>query len=327
MDNRDFIGLLAELFGESPWPQPLHLLQGVRSVQQGEDLRSAALSVHTTTRRLEEVATAPDPVRAVLGAGLQDLEEKYLGRAGNMLGQLVLGRSAELAFEEIYRSEMHDQEFELKDLRESRTDTDYRLLNGQGRPVYRVNIKFHGSQFRRAPELVGLEPDDCFALATYKIFSALQKQETEGLPYLFAIVGVPHLSGSAVGEALPERIVKSAALVHQAPRSRGKRDFEDRLVGYVAEKRLPVFEDTARRIASAEWFILSARRADRLLRDTLFDRVYALRIRGFAQAFRGAELDMHFSLSRDLLPIRRFLSTLREGGSTKVTTLLERGDF
>ena len=64
---------------------------------------------------------------------------------------------------------MHSEEFELRDLREGRTDTDYRLYNGRGRPIYRVNIKFHGSPFRRAPEMVGLESDDCFALATYKI--------------------------------------------------------------------------------------------------------------------------------------------------------------
>jgi len=327
VDNHDFTGLLADLFGDDPWPRPLHLLQGAALVQRGADLDAAASAVGTSAKRLQKVATAPDPVREALGCGVQDLEEKYLDRARNMLGQLVLGRSAELAFEEIYRSEMHDQEFQLKDLRESRTDTDYRLLNGQGRPVYRVNIKFHGAQFRRAPELVGLEPEDCFALATYKIFSALKKQEAEGLPYLFAIVGVPHLSGAAVGEALPGRIVESAALIHQAPKGQGKRNFEDRLVDHVVEKKLQVFEETARRIAAAEWFIVSARRADRLLREKLFDRVYGLRIRGFAQAFRGAELDMHFSLTQDLIPLRRFLSTLRESGSTKVTTLLERGDF
>jgi hypothetical protein len=36
VDNRDFIGLLAEIFGEEPWPKPLHLIQGARAVQRGE---------------------------------------------------------------------------------------------------------------------------------------------------------------------------------------------------------------------------------------------------------------------------------------------------
>ncbi len=38
----------------------------------------------------------------------------------------------------------------------------------------------------KAAELVGLDPSDCFALATYKIYQGLQKQEEEVLPYLFA---------------------------------------------------------------------------------------------------------------------------------------------
>lgn len=51
------------------------------------------------------------------------------------------------------------------------------------------------------------------------------------------------------------------------------------------------------------------------------------RIWGFAQQFRGAELDMRFSLSKDLTPLRQILQVLREEGMTKVTTLMERGDF
>jgi hypothetical protein len=75
------------------------------------------------------------------------------------------------------------------------------------------------------------------------------------------------------------------------------------------------------------WYVLSAKRASNLLREYLFDRVFALRVRGFARAFKAAELDMHFSLSEDLIPLRHFLATLRDEGPQKITTLLERGDF
>ena len=244
-----------------------------------------------------------------------------------VLGALLLGRCAELAFEEIYRAEMHTHELELRDVRESRTDTDYRLYNGKGHPIYRINIKFHGARFRRAPEMVGLEPQDCFALATYKIYSALKKQEDEGLPYLFAIVGVPHLTGEVVGGKIPAEMVDATALIHQAPRATGKRDFEDAVIEHLAGTQHHVFVDTRQQMVNVDWFIVSARKANKLLRELLFDRVYALRIRGFAQQFRGAELDMHFSLSKDLVPLREFLRILREEGMTKVTTLMERGDF
>jgi hypothetical protein len=50
-----------------------------------------------------------------------------------------------------------------------------------------------------------------------------------------------------------------------------------------------------------------------------------MKIRGFAQQFRGAELDMHFSLSSDLVPVQRFFDTLRNEGQTMVAVMLERG--
>jgi hypothetical protein len=270
---------------------------------------------------------AADPVHAVLGLALNEVEERSRERAGQMLGQLLLGRCAEIAFERIYKSEMHSEEFELRDLREGRTDTDYRLHNGRGRPIYRVNIKFHGSRFRRASEMVRLDPGDCFALATYKIASAMEKQSQEGLPYFFAIVGVPNLTGESVGRDIPPFFVETVALIDQAPKGRSKRDIEDAVVqSLVASDRL-VFHKTLEQILAVDWYVLSARRADKLLRELLFDRVFALRMRGFTRVFGRAEIDMHFSLSKDLIPLKQFLATLREGGPQRVTTLMERGDY
>jgi hypothetical protein len=237
------------------------------------------------------------------------------------------GAAPRSQFEEIFRAELHTHELELRDLRESRSDTDYRLYNGQGRPIYRINIKFHGARFRRAPELVGLDPNDCFALATYKIFSALQKQEQEGLPYLFAVVGVPALSGDVVAADRPSDLAEAVALTHQSKRATGKRDFEDAVVASIVRAHGHAFRRTDEPIVRAQWYMLSARKADKLLRTLLFDRVYAMRIRGFAQQFRAAELDMHFSLASDLVPLREFLTVLRKGGLTKVTTLMERGEL
>jgi hypothetical protein len=99
--------------------------------------------------------------------------ERDIGRTARILGSLVLGQAAEKVFEGIYRAKLSTTEIKLVDLRESRNDTDFRLINGQGRPLYRLNIKFHGSLFRNALNLVGLQPEDCFPLASYKIKSAL----------------------------------------------------------------------------------------------------------------------------------------------------------
>jgi hypothetical protein len=244
-----------------------------------------------------------------------------------MLGNLIVGRCAEKTFVEHYKREAATNELELSDLRETRTDTDYRLLNGRGRPVYRINIKFVGSVFRRAKELVDLEPNDCFALATYKIGAALQKQMADRLPFLFIIVSVPGLSADDVGGKAPERFRDFLSLVTNSTGVPKKRDLQDRVVGHLEESADPGFLEVLDRIQHGSWYVLSARRADKLLRDKLFERVYALRVRNFAQVFRGAELDMHFSLSQDLTPLDSYLHKLREFGYPVVTTMLERGEY
>lgn len=327
MKPKELLSLLRDLYGTGPWPKPLHLWDGAERILAGADAAETARSLRTSRHALGRVLAAPDRPRNLLGLGLDEISPEARKKSRQILGQLLLGRCAELAFEEIYRAEMQTQEFELRDLRESRTDTDYRVYNGQGRPVYRINIKFHGSRFRRAPELVGLEPGDCFALATYKIHSALKKQDEERLPYFFAIVGVPELTGEDVGRSFPDELAEAVAFFHQAPRAQRKRNFEDAVIDHVVARQLPVFLETYSRIIQANWFVLSARKADKLLRELLFDRVYALRIRNFAQQFRGAELDMHFSLLRDLISLHEFLATLRGEGATKVATLLERGEY
>jgi hypothetical protein len=248
-----------------------------------------------------------------------------------MLGQLLLAELAEPAFETIYKNSTGTDELFLEDARGARNETDYRILNGQRRPVFRINIKFYGSLFRNARELVGIEPEDCFALATYKIYQGLQMHETERLPYVFLIVGVPGLTGATVGAAVPDDLAHVVSLVHAAPRRvSGKRAIEERVVSYLLDFDEPgpfrqALADFTGRIKAAEWYVLSARRADRLLREKLFERVYAVRVRAFARNYRNAELDMHFSLQQDLTPLRDFLASVRERGLHGLSVDLERG--
>ena len=71
----------------------------------------------------------------------------------------------------------------------------------------------------------------------------------------------------------------------------------------------------------------TARRADQLLREKLFERAYALRVPRFAMNYRGAELDMHFSISTDLHPLEDMLRILRDDGLHGLSVYLERGTF
>lgn len=326
MSTDEVTAVLARLYGADNWPAPFHALRGLQLVQGGTPVGEASRRVGTKRRRIEDLERAADPVAELTGAGFRGIQDDHRASARQGLAQLLVGRAAEAAFEEFYREEMGSQEFELRDLRESRTDTDYRLHNGRQRPLYRINIKFIGSSFRRAPELVGLEPDDCFPLATYKIFNALKKQEQEHLPYIFLVVFVRTINVELIGSQVPTEFVEFMGLLRASAKSGlSRRNIEDRMVDWMVRERTPAFSMTYDGVKSAGWYVLSARKADKLLRDLLFDRVYALKIRGFAQQFRRAELDMHFSLKEDLVPLGQFLETLRDQGQTVVASMLERG--
>lgn len=326
----DVLSLIGRLYHENP-PRPFALLDAANRMRAGENVLHAVRDARTTRKRIESLAAATDPIMVLFGADLgAAAAPDAMRRPREMIGQLLLGELAERAFVDIYRETMGTDELILEDARSSRNETDYRVFNGQRRPVFRINIKFYGTLFRNARTLVGLDPEDCFALATYKIYQGLQKHESERLPYVFIIVGVPGLTGARVGTAIPEGMVHLISLVHAAPRISGKRAIEERIVGYLIQNELsePFKSEITQfreEIHSAEWHVLSARRADQLLRNKLFYRVYAVRVRAFARNYRNAELDMHFLLKEDLTSLKNFLQSARERGLQGLAVDLERG--
>jgi hypothetical protein len=165
-DQENLVRLLTDLYGAEPWPKPLHLLRGVVLVEQGQSRKDAARAVGTTEVNLARVLASKDRVKSIVGESQTPPTEAELERKRGVLGQLLLGRAAEVAFEDIYKKDVGTAEFRLVDQRRTRSDTDYRMLNGSGRPVWRINIKFHGSVFRKSADYVGLRTDDCFPLAT-----------------------------------------------------------------------------------------------------------------------------------------------------------------
>lgn len=81
------------------------------------------------------------------------------------------------------------------------------------------------------------------------------------------------------------------------------------------------------RIDAARWRVISARRADRLLHELLFERVYAVRVRAFASNYGRAEVDMHFSIRNDLTSLEDMLELLRDHGLQGLTARIERADL
>ena len=80
-------------------------------------------------------------------------------------------------------------------------------------------------------------------------------------------------------------------------------------------------------IETARWRVISARRADRLRHEMLFQRVYAARVRDFASNYGRAEVDMHFSIQNDLIALEGMLEVLRDHGLQGLSARIERGDL
>lgn len=235
---------------------------------------------------------------------------------------MLLGALTEERFERVSMELTGGRSLTVEDHRLSRSDTDYRLMNGHGKPVCRINIKFHGTLFRQALDRIGLEPQDCFPLATYKIHSALQRQDHERLPYVFLVLSVPDLTAAAVAHNVPDDLVRFLSMV------RGKRDVEEAIVSRLkrADYQEPL-RDVRTRISQGDFRVISARRAYNLLREKLFDRVFALRQRGFTRAYANAEIDMHFSLSKEMTPLAEFLAMFAQESLQVLAVRLDRGEI
>ena len=120
------------------------------------------------------------------------------------------------------------------------------------------------------------------------------------------------LSAAEVARIVPDDYVQALVVMQRAV-STGKLALEERVVGrLLAADHLPRFEPILGRMPEGQFRVLSASRAMALLQAQLFDRIHALTLKAFTRKFRNAEVDMHFSLSRELTPVRAFLQLTRE---------------
>lgn len=265
----------------------------VARVLSGESLEAVAAEFKLQRRGVEALV---DHVRGQGLAGFTPYAERTtdqdLAKRCQGIAQMLLGILAERRFDELSNQVTGAGVLRIEDHRPSRTDTDYRLLNGSNNPICRFNVKFHGSLFREARRYVGLDPEDCFALAAYKINNALRRQEEEKLPYIFLVLSVPDLSAADVGRLVPDDYVWALAVLE------GKMAIEEAIVSrLLSPDYLPRFRWIFDRMPEGQFRVISAKKADRILREKLFERVHALSLKGFTRKFRNAEVDMHLSLS------------------------------
>ena len=323
-DFERLVRALENVFAGAPVPTTREVRQifAVARILQGEAATSVAVASRLQRRGLDALV---DRVRAEGLSGVapyaEETTSQALAKRRHGIAQMLLGVLAERRFEDLTNQITGGGVLRIEDHRLSRTDTDYRLLNGNDNPIYRFNVKFHGSLFREAQRYVGLDPGDCFALATYKINNALRRQGAEKLPYIFLVLSVADLSAVDVGRPIPDDYVWALAVL------KGKMAVEEAIVTRLLRAdlvhRFQAFFD---RMPEGQFRVISAKKADNLLREKLFERVHALSLKGFTRKFRNAEVDMHFSLARELTPVRTFLELLVRESPQKFAVRLYIGD-
>jgi len=135
------------------------------------------------------------------------------------------------------------------------------------------------------------------------------------------VLSVPELNAAEVTRLIPDDYVWTLSVLE------GRRIVEEAIVDRLrAPDHRSNFRPIFERMPEGQFRILSARKAYNILVEKLFERVHALSLRGFTRKFRNAEVDMHFSLSGELMPVRSFLELVRESPQ-RVAVTLDRGEI
>jgi hypothetical protein len=142
------------------------------------------------------------------------------------------------------------------------------------------------------------------------------------------VVSVAGLTAAAAAQAYPQTHVDFLAIIYGS-RISGKRAIEEQIVASLlsseAGETKQIVTEFRQQIKNAPWRFISATKANDLLKDKLFERVFAVRVTRFARNYPNAELDMHLSLSEDMTTLEAFLNLIRETGLHGVTAYLSRG--
>ncbi len=236
---------------------------------------------------------------------------------------VVVGAVGEQEFERRYKELGGDTEFPLVDHTKEGTDTDFLTADSKGRPALRINVKAYGARFDKSKTFVGLEPEDTFGVATYKVRAAVRKSQREALPYLFAIVSSGKLRADDAAAVFPPEVAHLLLTSSLYVGLKGWKVVEDRLIdhlleptGYGSSDFIVGLRDA---INASSWRIISAIKANHLMNEKLDERVPAVSNPEFKVA-ANSQPNMHFSLGDEMISLEELLDLLTNDGIQNVAT-------
>ena len=235
-----FIAITEQLYEPTETPSLVARAKAVRRVLADETVEQVAEEAGFGRRFLRAWVDVTQKDGFYGWLDKAEPKPERIQRACGSIAQMFVGSLAEEHFLFVANEALRKHGFHATDDRVGRTDTDFRLVDANEHPVCRFNIKFHGTLFRESREYVDLEPEDCFALATYKIHGALNRQDQEFLPYVFSILSVPEFPRSLIEKSISDDFawlsaIQADLLRNESPAcSRGKSGrlgYEVRFVG------------------------------------------------------------------------------------------------
>lgn len=249
----------------------------------------------------------------------------------SLLLNLLLGRLGEDYFESLIGSRL--PEVELRSYTAApklieRVERKYGITNYdvllKGEKLFHANIKVHATQFREAQRMVGLDPEDCFPLAVYKILSGLGEQRRTGIPFVFLVFirwdmrETVSRRVKALERAFQERIAEVFR-----KRDRAKQDaLVNDLVARWEEDG--TWQNLLKELEASEHRVISPEKALRLLVENI-ERCPALVIPRFR--FAG-EINMHLAIREEMTDLEDFLRAIEDCRSaSEVLAQIQKSDI
>lgn len=280
-----------EVIGNSRW-EAVGVAHGFAASQNGATKEDAARAIfrHGSQSLRKSREIVENFSKSGYLAQLTKREDR--GAAADVVPKLFPGRVTEERFLELLD--------ELKTRRKGLAYVDHRgtehglddFTLTEGELELPINVKVASTQFRRAAELVKLDPDDTIPIPAYKAHAAVEKY-----PNLLYAVSVDYALIGVLGSELPKSLSGSETIVWDLiGKYQGTltRDAEDIFVFEIVRK---YWDRLKPMIKGNPFHIVSARKAIRVL-QTKPERTPGIGMRGWGTG-ASAEVNVHLSVRQD----------------------------
>ena len=219
---------------------------------------------------------------------------------------LVVGRITEVVFRKEHLQPLEVAGFNVEDLHERGENRDFAVQ--QGGLELPINVKTASTMFRKAKEVVGLDPSDCIPIPAYKAVGV-----SERVPDLVYVDLIDFSFRQRVDDFMGG-LQGSAGLLWNVLSWYGGKGVRKAQDGYVAEL-FDLYEEKLVSLApeASSWRVISAQRVLAIMRDKP-RRCPGLGVRAAGMGGFNAEVNIHVSVKNETVPWQDVSEMLQQGG-------------